>query len=157
MDTLRIRPARAEDARLLWAWANDALVLAMAFDPKPLPWEPYQEWLLERVTDGRSWFAILETDDAQPVGQVRLDVHAEGLEVDYSIDARFRGHGYSARLLTDAFTLARTRWSADTMLIARVLTTNARSLAVCQRVGFAITACGSEADRAYVRLERRLA
>ena len=157
MDTLRIRLARAEDARLLWEWANDALVLAMAFDPKPLPWEPYQEWLLERVADGRSWFAILETADAQPVGQVRLDVHAEGLELDYSIDARWRGHGYSARLLTYAFTLARTRYPAETRLIARLLTTNARSLTVCQRAGFAITACGNDADRAYVRLERRLA
>ncbi len=98
MSTLRVRLARAEDARVLWEWANDPLVLAMAFDPKPLPWDPYRRWFLERMADGRSWFAILETDAAQPLGQVRLDVHAEGLELDYSIDARYRGRGYGASL-----------------------------------------------------------
>ena len=129
----------------------------MAFDPKPLPWEPYQDWFLTRTADGRSWFAILETAEAQPIGQVRLDVHAEGLELDYSIAAPHRGQGYGATLLAEAMTLARTRWRADTLLIARVLTGNAASLAVCRRAGFAITACGSEAGRAYVRLECRLA
>ena len=154
---MRVRDARSEDARRLWEWANDPLVLAMAFDPKPLPWEPYREWFLARVADGRSWFAILETAEAQPIGQVRFDVHAEGLELDYSIAAPFRGQGHAVTLLTQALALARGRWSAETRVIARVLTVNAASLAVCRRVGFQTVECGTEEGRAYVRVERRLA
>lgn len=152
----RMRPARAEDARLLWEWANDPLVLAMAFDPKPLPWEPYQQWFLQRLADGQSWFAILETADAQPVGQVRFDAGPEGVEMDYAIAGPFRGQGYGAALLTQAMRLARTRWSADTRVIARVLTRNPRSLELCRRAGFALTECGSDERTPYVRLERHL-
>ena len=153
----RMRAACAEDARLLWAWANDPLVLAMAFDPQPLPWEPYQQWFLQRTAEGRSWFALLEIAGGPPIGQARFDVHAQGLEMDYSIAAPYRGQGYGAMLVAEALALARTRWDAGTLVIARVLTANPRSLAVCRRAGFQITACGNEADHPYVRLEHRLA
>lgn len=99
---------------------------------------------------------ILETDDGTPLGQLRFDSVPDGVEADFSIAAAFRGQGYAAVLLREAMRRARERWPADVRVIARVLATNARSLAACQRAGFRIDEYGNEGGRPYVRLERVL-
>ncbi len=156
IETVRLRAVRLEDARLLWEWSRDPEVLANAFDPIPPSWEAHQEWLAARWQDGRSWLTILESTDATPIGQCRFDVVPEGLEIDFSISAECRGRGYGVLLVTEAMSLASTRWPPETRVIARVLSANPRSIAVCQRAGFRITEYGNDHGRAYVRLDRRL-
>jgi len=112
--------------------------------------------MAQRLQDGRSLMANLETREGTPIGQLRFDVVPEGLEIDFSIAAPFRGQGYSTTLLQEAMRMARERWPEQTVVIARILAGNALSLAVCQRAGFRITEYGNEDGKSYVRLERRL-
>lgn len=155
-DATRLRLVRADDARLLWEWSRDPEVLANAFDPTPPSREAHQQWLLDRLQDGQSFLTILESPDGVPIGQCRFDVVPEGVEIDFSIRAAFRGQGYGVRLITEAMRLARTRWPDQTTVIARALSTNRRSLAVCQRAGFQLTEYGNDGGRVYGRLERCL-
>ena len=153
---LVIRPARLDDAKLLWDWSNDPQVRAMAFDAGRVPWDQHETWLRDRLADDRSLLMILETTEGAPVGQCRFDVVPEGQEVDFSITADCRGRGWGVRLLQEAMRLARRRLSPETRLIARVLALNERSLAVCRRAGFAPVEIGMDDGRRYVRMERRL-
>lgn len=151
--TCRLRAAAPQDARLLWAWSQDPLVLAMAFDPVPVTWEAHARWFEERLLDGRSVMTVLERRDGTPVGQVRFDQVPAGWELDFSIAAPFRGQGYGHVLLRDALALARARWPEGTTLRARVLARNAASLALCRQVGFVPVEYGLEAGREYVAFQ----
>ena len=151
-----MRQARAEDARLLWRWSNDPLVLEMAFDPAPLVWEDFQAWLSARLADPQWLVTVLETPKGVAIGQLRFEPRPEGWEIDFSIAFEFRGQGYGAFLICEGLALARRRFPAEARIAARVLTHNARSLAACTRAGFVSTESGVETGRTYVRLERAL-
>ncbi len=151
-----LRDACDADARRLWEWSPDLLVLATAFDPKPVSWEDHLRWMTERLADGQSVMFVAETADCTPVGQVRFDRVADGWELDFSIGAAYRGRGYGRQLLHQAVVCARGRWLAQTRLSARVLAANLASRAVCQAAGFVPVEYGTDDERAYVRLERRV-
>jgi hypothetical protein len=66
-----LRPANADDAELLLAWANDAATRAASFDRPEIAPDVHAAWLTRVLADPsrRLWIA-LEGD--RPVGQVRL-------------------------------------------------------------------------------------
>lgn len=103
---LRLRPARAEDSRLLWEWANDAEVRAASFSPAAIPWEAHVAWFAEKLrtseTPGEKGSLILIAEDelATPVGQIRFDATTDGgWEVDVSVAAAARGRGLGSALI----------------------------------------------------------
>ena len=156
LSEIRLRSATLEDARLLWEWSCDPHVRAMAFDPSPVTWEAHLRWMQQRLVDRQSFLTILEHRDGTPVGQLRFDRVPEGYEIDFSIAAPFRGHGYGTQLLRQAIALALREWPAGTTIIARVLAGNPASLRACAHAGLAPAEYGTEARGPYVRLERRL-
>src|SRR5262249_61995983 len=101
---VRLRPARLEDSRFLWQWANDPEVGASSFSPDSIPWEAHVAWFSEKLEaaqmPARSAIFIAEDDDGAPVGQVRFDARRDGgWEVDVSIAKAMRGRKLATPLI----------------------------------------------------------
>jgi UDP-2,4-diacetamido-2,4,6-trideoxy-beta-L-altropyranose hydrolase len=97
---LRLRPARADDAHLLWEWANDPEVRAASFSSDPIPWETHVAWMAEKLGQKGSFILIAEDREATPCGQIRLDLRLDGdWEVDISVSKTMRGHGLGSELI----------------------------------------------------------
>ena len=97
---VRLRRARADDARQLWEWANDPTVRASAFDPAPIAWDDHVAWLQRLLgRDGSAvWIAVDPT--GVPLGQVRVEVDGAGRgTVDVSLAPERRGQGWAGAVL----------------------------------------------------------
>lgn len=101
-DSLRLRGARDDDCRLYWRWTNDPAVRAASLDPRPVDWTAHRDWFTRRLQSHESVLWVLETPDAVPVGQFRVDVLDGRGRVAYSIDPLFRGRGLGSSLVRAA-------------------------------------------------------
>jgi UDP-2,4-diacetamido-2,4,6-trideoxy-beta-L-altropyranose hydrolase len=70
-ELLELRPARSEDARTLWDWANDPGTRAQSFVQEPIPWDRHVAWLDERLADPDVGIYLAGDADGL-VGQVRV-------------------------------------------------------------------------------------
>lgn len=92
---ITLRPARPDDARRLFDWANDPATRAASFDREPIAWDAHVTWLTAVLgdLDRRLWIA---EEDGVPAGQVRVDRTPDGLgvvSIGLAPTARGRGLG----------------------------------------------------------------
>jgi RimJ/RimL family protein N-acetyltransferase len=98
-DLVELRPFRAEDARVVWEWANDPQVRASAFSPEPIAWDDHRRWFEAGLDDPRS-HRYLAVADGVPWGQIRFDEADDGPAlVDVSVAGTARGNGLAAPLV----------------------------------------------------------
>lgn len=152
----RIRPATAEDAPLLWQWANDPEVRRQAFHSEAIPWTSHLAWYAGKLADSRCLVAILETDHGATAGQIRFEEVPEGLAVDLSVAPTRRGQGIGRVVLLQGLELAAQRWAKGTAVLANVLAGNARSRRVFEACGFVRKGTGMRQGKLFDRLERLL-
>ena len=133
--SLCLRRARATDCRLLWAWANDQAVRAVAFNSDAIAWQTHVAWFDAHLQSDTCVMYVADTGDGIPVGQVRFDIAVNGeAEVDLSLAADWRGHGLGSeilRLACEAF-----RRQSSGAVVARVLPENRASVRTFEKVGF---------------------
>ena len=98
----RLRPAREEDCRMLWEWANDPAVRAVSFSTEPIPWERHVAWFRAKREDPGCLLLIATAGDETPVGQARFDVAGNAATLSISLDAAFRGKGYGPQIIEAA-------------------------------------------------------
>ncbi|HET9308931.1 MAG TPA: UDP-2,4-diacetamido-2,4,6-trideoxy-beta-L-altropyranose hydrolase [Candidatus Sulfotelmatobacter sp.] len=97
---LRLRPARENDCRLLWEWANDPKVRAAAFSPAPIPWEQHKVWFASKMKDPDCHILVAEDGQGKAVGQFRVDWSSNGDgHIDVSLASECRGVGYGSVLI----------------------------------------------------------
>src|SRR5262249_50032879 len=99
----RVQP---EDCRLLWQWANDAVVRATSFNPQPIPWDDHVGWFRCRLADPACALFVAQDADGTPVGQVRLE-SANGANdgravISIGIAREHRGKGYASAMIRQA-------------------------------------------------------
>jgi spore coat polysaccharide biosynthesis predicted glycosyltransferase SpsG/RimJ/RimL family protein N-acetyltransferase len=141
--SVALRPATAADARLLWTWANEPQVRAMAFSSDPIDWDDHLAWLADRLSGGGSWIYVAgASGEGGPWGQVRFDRVAEGeVDTDVSIDARHRGRRLGAPLLAAATERLRADCVGLRRVHARVRRANRASAAAFWLAGFRPVGC----------------
>jgi len=98
-ETLKLRPVKKNDCRLLWEWANDPEVRKSAYDSAHIPWETHLQWFEEKLDDSRCFQYIASDSNDIPVGQVRFDVKGPEAEIDVSIQKKMRGLNYGSLLI----------------------------------------------------------
>lgn len=136
----RVRPACADDCRLLFDWANDPAVRAMAFSNAPIPWEDHERWFARRLADERCTILIGADATGAPVGQVRFDATDAGeLEADISVDPKRRGQGWGARLISAGVGHLRARGERRPV-VALIKRENDASRRAFARAGFRVEA-----------------
>ncbi|OGJ56914.1 UDP-2,4-diacetamido-2,4,6-trideoxy-beta-L-altropyranose hydrolase [Candidatus Peribacteria bacterium RIFCSPLOWO2_12_FULL_55_15] len=149
---LRLRPAREEDARLLWTWANDPVVRASSFSPAPIPWEDHMAWFTKKIRDPRcAIYIALDREDCA-IGQARIEITDAGreAEIDLHIAEEFRGKKMGTPLIVAAVRRFFAAASARTV-IALVREDNLASRHSFQRAGFSLRGEESRKDGRILR------
>lgn len=132
-----LRPVRAEDSGLLFAWVNSPASLAASLDTNAsITRDAHEGWFAARLADPHTRIWIVERDGA-PVGSVRFQDKGDGPEVAIYIDASARDVGVAGSALGLALDEARAVWPGRDA-IARVRPDNAASQRVFGRAGFAV-------------------
>ncbi len=136
MTVLHYRLATAADVDLYFDWANDPDTRRQSFRTAPIPLDTHRAWFARRLTDPDALLLVFETDDQQPVGQVRFAREADAeIVIGLSVDARFRGQGLAARLIDMACLACAQHWGPGTVL-AYIRPENQASLRSFARAGF---------------------
>lgn len=137
MAEVTLRPASAADEDLLLAWANDPTTRAASFHPATIDPAEHRAWLAHRLASPTTRLLIGLVDE-QPVGQVRVDVVAEGTaEISISIAADRRGRQLGGQLLAAAIEAGRSDPDlAIGRFLARIRLENEVSIRLFERAGF---------------------
>lgn len=96
---LRLRPATADDVRLLFDWANDPGVRAASFDSREITWPEHERWFRARLASPLAVLLIAETAEQQAVGVARFQIADDVATISISIAGAFRGGGYGRQLI----------------------------------------------------------
>ena len=133
---LRLRPAREDDARLLWEWANDSEVRAASFSPAPIPWETHLAWFTRKMQDRRCFIFVAEDEKGKSVGQIRFDLTPEGtFEIGVSVAKASRGRGLASILIKLGLEAIRSK-VGERPVHAFVKTHNQASIKAFEKAGF---------------------
>lgn len=97
-----LRPVVRTDAEMLFNWANDATVRAMARDPSTITWDEHLRWLEGQLT-GEAIAFLVGLVRNRPVGQVRFTRSTgRSAEIHISIEPSARGNGLGPALIETA-------------------------------------------------------
>lgn len=133
--TLALRQAESADAELLFTWANDPYVRAMAFSKAPIAWATHLAWFEQKRQDASTDIWICE-QFGQAVGQCRLNAITPLIgEIHMNLNPACRGLGLAAAMIAKACqaSIARHQWQE---IHAVVKLSNHASLRAFIRAGF---------------------
>lgn len=134
-DLLKLRPATAGDAGMLWDWANDPFVRAAAFQSDPIPWEHHVEWLTRKLADATTWIYVAHDPDRRPVGVVRFQGNGSCAEISVAVAADRRGQGWGPAVI-DAGVRRLFAETSISRVTARIKPENAASISSFEHAGF---------------------
>ena len=98
---IHLRPAAADDIKLIWEWANDPLVREASFRSAPIPWEDHQRWFTAQLASPSTRFFVAELE-GQPVAQVRFSIEDTSAIISASLSAELRGRRLASAILVRA-------------------------------------------------------
>jgi RimJ/RimL family protein N-acetyltransferase len=103
---LSVRKAEIQDIELYFDWANDTVVREQSYNSNKINLENHRKWFVSKLNDDNCNFFLFENDEKEAVGQVRIQKEnlSEAI-IGISIDQRYRGKGYSKKMLQMAIDL----------------------------------------------------
>lgn len=129
---MRVRPAIAEDARLMHAWRNHPETRAVSRSSEEIGWDDHLTWLGRVLTDPDKALMIGMMGDV-PIGVIRLDrLEAGRAEVSLYLDPTLHGLGLGGEMLRAAE--ATTLGTLD--ILAEVKEENASSARMFESAGY---------------------
>ncbi len=136
MAMITIRPATLADAQILLDWRNNDISRSASLSRDEILFEEHLAWLAGVLEDAdRTLYVAL--DDGDPAGTSRFDIEGGGAEVSINLNPAYRGRGLSLPVLRasiEQFFVDRRRRMP---LTAQIRSSNAASIAIFTRVGFA--------------------
>jgi len=133
--TVALRPARNEDCRLLWEWANEPVVRSVSFNTEAIPWERHEQWFAAKLNGRNCILLVAENGHGMPIGQVRCDVKGDEGTISISMAPPCRGQGQGTRAIRKAAALLFARHGL-TVLHALIREGNVASLRAFSHAGF---------------------
>jgi UDP-2,4-diacetamido-2,4,6-trideoxy-beta-L-altropyranose hydrolase len=127
-----LRPAKMEDCKLFWNWANDPDVRKYAFTKDFIPFDTHEKWFEKKMADKELRLYVLESDYG-PIGQIRLEGQKSTKKLSYSIGRQFRRLGFGRYIVNKLIEMI----DLDVKEInAEVLNSNINSLKIFRSLGF---------------------
>ncbi len=135
---VQVREARLSDCDLYLVWANDPAVRENSFTPDLIEKTSHEKWFSSRIVNADTYLLVVYNEKEQDVGQVRFeyDPAKQGWVIDFSIDSRFRGHGYGRVAMQEALYWLRQKRGSSQTVLAEVLDLNPASKRVFEVIGF---------------------
>lgn len=143
---MTLRPATADDARLLHEWANDPETRAQSFTTDPIPWDGHVAWFGRVLADPDRCLWLLE-NYGQSVGSIRFDAENGRALVSVQIAPQARGQGLGKRIVGEASALYRS--ATGRVLDAEIKPGNAASIRAFEAAGYQRQADREDGSRHY--------
>ena len=132
---LHIRKASKSDINIYFKWANDPEVRNNAFNQQPITYEKHKIWFSEKINNDKCYLYVI-CDDGNPLAQVRFDIEEQCAVISYSLDHKYRGHGYGRKVLQLAINTFFDEQTSTRQLKALVKCNNIASNKIFQNLGF---------------------
>lgn len=140
----RVREADASDARAVFGIRNAPANRPFFHHTEEIVWENHEPWFLKRYASGGPDRCHVLEIDGVVAGYCRLDVREDGSRLmSVALHPSFQRQGYGTAFIRDVLG----RQPAGTVVRGEVLPTNAASLALFRKLGFADAA---QADGSHV-------
>lgn len=133
---LKLRPAAAEDASMMFAWRNAPETRRFSRDASSLVWEDHQAWLSRSLAHPDRQLFVGELDE-RPCGVLRYERDAAGMvEVSIYLDPARHGQALGPALLRAGVEAIRALWPATQRIDAFILAENRASEQAFAAAGF---------------------
>ncbi len=101
IQNLHFRPAAPEDCTLVYAWFQDPITRANSYSNNPVSLEEHTRWFETRIQQTQAPYLMFygENQPETLIGQVRIDMKAEGPVIGINLAPEHRGRGYAAPML----------------------------------------------------------
>ena len=132
---MTLRDAHADDARLLWNWANDPAVRAASFSSQAISWEEHYQWMARtlRGEESRIWVA---EENGCPLGTIRARKASEHrAELAITVAPELRGQGSAPWLIRKGAERTVEMWGVSE-LEALIKPKNTSSIKAFEAAGF---------------------
>lgn len=149
-----LRRATEADRDMVFRWRNLPEIVALGSSQTFVTPEEHAAWFAKTLADP-SWMLLIILLRGEPIGQVRFEPGVDGTrETSIYLLPEYVGHGLGTAALRKAVWTAFAGTEAPA-LTARVLETNARSIAAFRRAGFEpVPSAGGLARHVLLRRER---
>jgi UDP-2,4-diacetamido-2,4,6-trideoxy-beta-L-altropyranose hydrolase len=102
VETISLRPATAADAKLIFEWRNDPVIVRLGSSQREVTWTEHEEWFSQSITSGKRRIFIVEKDGLG-IGQVRFDLVASSeCVISAYLLAQFTGRGWGVEAMRSA-------------------------------------------------------
>jgi RimJ/RimL family protein N-acetyltransferase len=134
--SLKMRPADASDAQLLWEWTNDPAVRQASFKSTPVSWKEHEHWFAARLKDRESSLFVFDNPARGAAAAVRFEAeHPDVSKISITIAREYRGLGLAPHVIQRAVSAIFEQKSAHEIR-AFVKPENTASSSAFQRAGF---------------------
>jgi len=136
-DHLFIRNADLKDDLILYTLFNDVEVRKWSFSSENITFEDHQKWLFSTLHSNENFLFIIENHLKYPVGQVRFTkIDESNWSVGISIDKKFRGNGYSVKIISLGIEALNKRTGSRKNIHAFIKGENKASIRCFEKSGF---------------------
>jgi UDP-2,4-diacetamido-2,4,6-trideoxy-beta-L-altropyranose hydrolase len=133
--TISLRPARFEDADLIFHWRNDPVIVRLGSSQRGVSWNEHARWLRESLSSDQHKIFLVQGDD-EAIGQIRFD-RRKGADciVSVYLAPEFTGRGWGIEAIKRGCNLIFEIWAVDRVL-ACVRLDNRAGQAAFRKAGF---------------------
>lgn len=134
LPAVSIRPARAEDAHIIFEWRNLPDIVALSEGQKTVAWDEHSAWYVNSLQNADRILLVI-TVDGEDSGLVRFDRNSDVASVGlYFVNGQC-GKGYGKMVLPLAIKNMRGAWSIKSIM-AHIRSDNVPSLKFFTAMGF---------------------
>ena len=102
VSAISLRAATAGDAKMIFEWRNDPVIVGLGSSQREVTWAEHQEWFSQSITSGKRRIFIVEKDGLG-IGQVRFDlVTSSECVISAYLLAEFTGRGWGVEAMRSA-------------------------------------------------------
>lgn len=130
-----LRRATNDDMELLFKWVNEAECRKNSFNSKEITIEEHENWFNDVIKKDncKIFIASLYGED---IGQVRIKMEGENIEISYMVALEHRGNGYGKEILNLVEIWLKNNVSKDFNMIGKVKKNNIASVKCFESCGY---------------------
>ncbi|MEE0862279.1 MAG: GNAT family N-acetyltransferase [Lachnospiraceae bacterium] len=130
-----LRKATNDDMELLFKWVNEAECRKNSFNSKEITIEEHENWFNDVIKKDNCKIFIASLYGVD-VGQVRIEMEGENMEISYMVALEYRGNGYGKEILNLAEIWLKNNVSKDFKMIGKVKKNNIASVKCFESCGY---------------------
>lgn len=134
MSHVQLRPATADDARMIFEWRNQPFVLQRSTSTVPISWGEHQSWYAKSIRNPNYRFYVVLVD-GEPAGQVRFDRKGSVAIVSVFLVEQKTNHGFGVEALRQSTAEIFREWQVR-KVVACIRTDNRAAQSAFTKAGY---------------------